>query len=65
LLGSHEGEEAFVVLVACRAALEMRAHARDPLLGGRSGELELNVVVELLAALLAGQLRARRAEEPR
>ena len=32
-LPGHEGQEALVVLLACRAADEVRAHARDLLVG--------------------------------
>ena len=63
LLGSHEGEEAVVVLLAGRAAFEVCAHSRDLLVGGSAGELELDVSVELVEALLARQFRASRAEE--
>ena len=45
-----------MVLIAGRAAFEMRAHTRDLLVGGCAGELELDVAVELVEALLAGQL---------
>ena len=65
MLGSHEGEETVVVFVAGRAAFEVRAHARDVFVGGCAGELELDVVVELVETLLAGQLRSRGAEESR
>ena len=53
-----------MVFVACWAALEMFAHARDLLVGVSVGELELDVAVELVEAPLACQLRPRRSEEP-
>jgi hypothetical protein len=53
-----------VVFVACWAALEMLAHARDLLVGVSVGELELDVAVELVEAPLARQLGPRRSEEP-
>lgn len=56
-----------MIFVAGGAAIEMRAHPGDLLIGLRVGELEfdLDVPVELVEALLASQLRTRRAEEPR
>jgi hypothetical protein len=57
LLG-NEVQEALVVLVAGRAAIEVRAHARNLAIGVRFGQFELDVAVELLEALFAGQLRA-------
>src|SRR5215216_5621726 len=62
---ADEREQAFVVFVAGGAAFEVRAHAGDLLVGGCGGELELDVVVELIEALLAGELRAGGAEELR
>ena len=52
-----------MVLVAGRAAVEVRVHARDLLIRGGAGELELDVPVELAEALLARQLRTGRAKE--
>ena len=51
-----------MVFVAGRAAFEVRAHARDLLVRGGAVELELDVAVELVEALLARQLRTGRAE---
>jgi hypothetical protein len=47
-----------VLLVAGLAALEMRVHAGDQLVGARGAvlDLDLDVAVELVEALLAGQL---------
>jgi len=53
-----------VVLGARRAPLEVRLHAGDSGVGVPAGELDLHVTVELLEALLAGQLRAGRPEQP-
>ena len=52
-----------MVLIAGRAAFEVRVHARDLLVRGGAGELELDVAVEFVEALLAGQLRTGWAEE--
>jgi hypothetical protein len=54
-----------VVFVAGRAAFEVRAHTGDVFVGGCAGELELDIVVELVEALLASQLRSWGAEESR
>src|SRR6476620_3295742 len=59
-----EVAQAVEVLGAGRAAVEMRAHAGDPGVAGLAGEAQLDVAVELLEALLAGQLRSARAEHP-
>jgi hypothetical protein len=58
VVSSYEGAEAEVLLVAGPAALEVRAHAGDELIGARGTvlELDLDVAVELVEALLAGQL---------
>src|SRR3954447_9813083 len=52
------------VLGAGGAALEVGVHAGDPRIGGLAGEGQLDVAVELLEALLAGQLRLTGAEDP-
>src|SRR5581483_3465771 len=59
-----QGEQALVVGAAGLAALEVGAHARNQLVGWGARELELDVAVELREALLAAQLRSRRAERP-
>src|SRR5204863_3007076 len=64
-LRADERGEAVVVLMARWAALEVRPHARDRRVRVSSGEPELDVSVEVLEALLAGQLRARRAQQSR
>ena len=45
-----------MILVAGRAALEVGAHPRQPLIGVRPVELELDVLVEQFEALLASDL---------
>ena len=50
--------------MAGRAALEVGAHARDPVVGVRALKLELDVLVELLEALVAEQLGLGGAEQP-
>src|SRR4051794_6469909 len=57
--------QALVVLAAGRAARQMRRHARHPRIGRRPAELELDVRVELLEALVAAQLGRGRAERAR
>jgi hypothetical protein len=57
-----EREQALVILVARRAALQVRAHTRDRPLDVCSGQLELYEFVEPREALLARQLRAGRAQ---
>jgi hypothetical protein len=52
-----------VILVAGWTAFEVRAHARNLLVGVCRGEFQFDVAVELLEALLAGQLWSRWAEE--
>jgi hypothetical protein len=59
---AHQRGEAFVVLVAGRAALEVRSHAGDARVGVAAGELELDVAVQVLEAFVARQLGARRTE---
>ena len=54
-----------MVLVAGRAAFKVRAHAGDVFVGGCAVELKLDIVVELVEALLACQLRSQGAEESR
>ena len=57
--------QAVVVFRAGGAALEVGAHARDRRVGVGAGELELDVAVELLEALLAAELRAAGAGQAR
>src|SRR3954447_16883494 len=63
-LAGDEVAEAAEVLGAGGAALEGGAHAGDPRAGGLAGERQLDVAVELVEALLAGQLRGAGAEGP-
>src|SRR5215218_6236737 len=46
------------------AAVEVRAHTGNPRVGRGTGERHLDVAVELLEALLAGQLRGGGAKDP-
>ena len=64
-VSSDQRDEALVVLLAGRAALEVGAHAGHGRVGVRAGQRELDVAVELLEALLAGQLGSGGAEESR
>src|SRR6266540_2489273 len=64
--GAGSGQErtqAVVLLAAGRAAVEVRAHPRDPSLRVAALELELDVFVEPLEALLAADVRTGRAEQ--
>jgi hypothetical protein len=63
-LRADQRREAVVVLVARGAALEVRPHTLDRRVGVLAGAPELDVAVEVLEALLAGQLRALWAEQP-
>src|SRR3954465_3921234 len=63
-LAGDEVAQAVEVLRAGGAALEVGVHAGDPRLGRLAGERQLDVAVELLEALLAGQLRGPGAEDP-
>src|SRR3954452_6090598 len=63
LVGGHQREEALVVLLAGRTALEVSAHARHRRFGVGARQRQLDVAVELLEALLAGQLRPGGAED--
>src|SRR5690348_6381272 len=63
-LARDEVAQAGEVLGAGGAAVEVGAHPRHPGVGGLAGEAQLDVAVELLEALLAGQLRGVLAEHP-
>src|SRR3954447_8244513 len=63
-LAGDEVAEAAEVLGAGGAALEVGLHAGDPRVGALACERQLDVAVELLEALLAGQLRGAGAEDP-
>src|SRR3954468_19693507 len=63
-LARDEVAKAGEILGAGGAAVEVCAHAGDPRVGRLAGEAQLDVAVELLEALLAGQLRVRGAEDP-
>src|SRR5215207_1252961 len=55
-VGLDQGPQAAMVLSACWAALEVRAHARNRRIGVRPAQLKLEVAIELLEALLAADL---------
>ena len=54
-----------MVLAAGGAALQVLAQPGQPRIGVLAGELEVDVLVEQLEALLAADLRARRVREAR
>jgi hypothetical protein len=56
--------EAVVVLATGGAAREVGSHARYSSVGVAARELKLDVAIEVFEALVAGQLRATRAEQP-
>src|SRR4051794_17822424 len=64
LLAADERPQALVLLAAGGAAVEVSAEAGDGGVGVLPGELELDVAVEEVEALVAADLRLRRAEEP-
>src|SRR5438034_11624806 len=51
-----EASETCVVLVAGRASLEMRPHSWNGFVGIRAGQLELDIVIQVLEALVAAEL---------
>ena len=61
-LGCDQGVQAVAILGTGRTALEMRLHARDLSISITAGELQLDVAVEVLEALVARQLRFCRSE---
>src|SRR6187200_963524 len=63
-VGGDKVTEAVEVLRAGGTAVEVGAHPRDPLGRRLPGEVQLDVAVELLEALLAGQLGGTGAEDP-
>src|SRR5688572_19970353 len=56
-------EEARVVLEARGTAREMRRHARDGFVRADAGELQVDVTVELVEAVVARQLGLSRPEQ--
>ena len=60
VLGQQRAQ-ALVLLAAGRAAAEVRAHTRDAGVRAGAAQLELDVLVESLEALVAADLRARPA----
>ena len=61
----HERTKALVILAACGAPREMGLRAGDRGVGVTAGELQLDVAVELLEALLAADLGPAGPEQPR
>ena len=59
----EQRDEALVVLVTGGAALEVGTHARERGVGLVPNEVELDKSIELLEALLAGQLLADWAQQ--
>src|SRR5262249_12270842 len=55
-LAGEEGLQAEVVLAAGRTAVEVRPHAGDRVVGRSTLELDLDIAVELVEALLAAEL---------
>jgi hypothetical protein len=64
LLAAHERAQALVLLATGGAAVQVGPQARDHGVGVAAGELQLDVAVELREALVAADLRSRRAEQP-
>src|SRR5215210_917455 len=64
LAALEERAQALVVLVAGRAALQVGAQPWNPLVGRLALELELDVLVEPLEALVAENLRLGRSQQP-
>src|SRR5215211_1622926 len=64
LLAAHERAKALVLLAAGGAADKVGAQTGDRGVGVRTGELQLDVAVELLEALVAADLGLRRPEQP-
>jgi hypothetical protein len=60
----HEVAQALVIFMARRAPYEVRRHAGEMRVGVLAGDLEVDVLVQKLEALLARHLGARRAEQP-
>jgi hypothetical protein len=62
-LARDQISKAVVLVGACRAAVQVRAHPGYALLRILARELVLYVDVEVLEALLAGELRSRRTQQ--
>jgi hypothetical protein len=60
---AEEGAQALAILGTCRAALKVRPHARKCGVGIGSGELQFDVAVQLLEALLTAGLRVGRPND--
>ena len=60
----HERTQARVLLLAGGTALKVGPHSRNVLVGGHALEFEVDVLIELLEALVAEQLRIGGAEQP-
>jgi hypothetical protein len=64
-LVTREKEQTFVVFLAGGAPAEMRSHARHLRLGVDTAELEVDVTIDLVEALLAAELGLGRSYEQR
>jgi hypothetical protein len=62
VISHHEGAQALVILAARRASIEVGAQAGKVRVGIGPCELEVDVLVEQLEALLAGHLESGRTE---
>jgi hypothetical protein len=62
-VGFDQGPQALVLFIACGAAVKVGPHAGDRLVSIGSGELELDISVELLEALLAAEFGSGGAEQ--
>src|SRR5438552_16603801 len=60
---AQEGSETGVVIVAGRASLEVRSHSWNRLVGIGAGQLQLDIAIQLLEALLAAELGPLRAKQ--
>ena len=64
MLALYERLEALEFFVAGLAAFKVRAHPGNRLVGVSAGEFELDLAVELIEALLAGELGVGGSEQP-
>jgi hypothetical protein len=63
LLAGHECVQAGVLFAARCASLQVRSHAGNLLVGARTSDLQLDISVQVLEALLAVQLRSGGPEQ--
>src|SRR5205085_6143186 len=64
LLAGDESAQALVLLAACRATGEVRAKPGHAGIGVGSGELQLDVAIEVVEALVAAELGLALPQEP-